>query len=323
MMKTLHFTLLTVLLCLGLALPTTSTRAAEPASTSEVATQTVIDAYSNIPLHFEPNQGQVAASEVGFISRGRSYTLFATPAGLTLALHSEEEGPAQALQIALTGANPRPPMRGLGELPGVSNYLIGDDPAQWRTNVPNYGQVKYEQVYPGIDLLLYGNQHYLEYDFTVEPGADPSQILMNYAGAQSLELDEAGDLIIHLSGGEVRQKAPVIYQEIEGTRHLVEGGFVVSGEQVQFQIGQYDPSYPLIIDPLLVYSTFLGGSGSDTAYKVALNSSGEAFIVGTTYSADFPSMVGAYDTSFNGGTTDCCSVHSSAAPVTTAAITCT
>ncbi|MCQ3976943.1 MAG: hypothetical protein DPW09_26235, partial [Anaerolineae bacterium] len=268
----------------------------------------MVRALDKLPIYFEANQGQTDP-QVSFLARGQGYNLFLTPAEVTLVLHqqaqeTEESGTGAALRMSLVGAETNPRLTGQHELPGRNNYFIGNEPANWYSDIPTFEQVRYSQVYPGIDLVLYGNQQSLEYDFRVEPGADPGQILMNYAGAQSLELDEAGDLIIRLPGGEVRQKAPVIYQETYGVRHQIEGGFVISGQRVKFRIGQYDATQPLIIDPLLVYSSFLGGSGSDGVYKVALNSSGEAFIVGATYSADFPSTAGAYDTSFNGGTTD-------------------
>ncbi|MCL4298836.1 MAG: hypothetical protein KJ077_24070 [Anaerolineae bacterium] len=301
MMKTLHFTLLTVLLCLGLALPTTSTRAAEPASTSEVASQTVIDAYGNIPLHFEPNQGQVSAAEVKFVSRGKGYFLATTPSGLTLDLQRSHDKGGAVVQVTLEGANPEVQITGQELQPGVSNYFIGSDPADWHPAVPNYKQVHYEQVWPGIDLLLYGNQQTLEYDFVVAPGADPAQIKMSFAGADRLDIDPTGDLVIGVGSSEMRQKAPIIYQEVNGENRSVEGSFVLADRQVSFRLGAYDPTLPLVIDPPLIYSTFLGGTGNETpGFAVAVNAAGEIFLTGHTAASGFPTTAGAYDTSYNG-----------------------
>lgn len=293
----LQLAIFIILLCLGLMMPAAYSQAAEPISTEGVMPPAMLEAYGNIPLHFEPNQGQVTASEVSFISRGRGYIMFATSDGLTLSLHSAEEDPAQALQVSLEGANPEPLITGFDELPGVSNYLIGNDPAQWQTGVPNYAKVKYEEVYPGIDLVLYGNQQQLEYDFVLAPGADPGQIELRFAGAESLEVDQNGDLMIGLAGGEVRQKAPLIYQEVEGEQREIQGGFVLSGQQVSFKVGEYNRAFPLVIDPVLMYSTFLGGSNEDYPRHIAVDSAGNAYIAGYTYSSDFPTTPGAYQTS--------------------------
>ncbi len=297
MTNKLQLAIFITLLCLGLMMPLTNSQAAESIPAEGAVPPALLEGYDNIPLHFEPNQGQVAASEVGFISRGNGYTMFATPDGLTLSLRSTAEDVVQALQLSLEGANPQPSIRGLDELPGVSNYLIGDDPAQWQTNAPNYGKVKYEQVYPGIDLILYGNQRQLEYDFVVAPGADPGQIELSFAGADALRIDQNGDLVIGLAGGEVRQKAPLLYQEVEGERREIEGGFVLSGQQVSFQVGEYNQTLPFVIDPVLIYSTFLGGSDEDYPRQIAVDSAGNAYIAGYTYSANFPTTPGAYQSS--------------------------
>ena len=145
---------------------------------------------------------------------------------------------------------------GVEKLPGVSHYLSGRDPAKWRTNVPHYAKVRYEGVYPGIDLLYYGNQRQLEYDFVVSPGADPGRIRLRFEGAESLRLEPGGDLVFRLKDGEVRQSRPVVYQEESGRRRPVEGAaFEVRGREVAFRIPEYDRTTPLVIDPVIGYST--------------------------------------------------------------------
>jgi hypothetical protein len=251
----------------------------------------------NIPLYFEANQGQVSTSEVMFISRGNGYFMAATPSGLILNLREPNDKEAVVVQVTLDGANPDVQMTGLEQQPGVSNYLIGNDPAGWRTGIPNYGRVQYEQVWPGIDLVLYGNQKLLEYDFIVAPGIDPTQVMMSFDGADWLEIDPNGDLVIGVNDNEMRQKAPIIYQEVNGEKRSVEGGFVLSNQQVSFWVGEYNRTLPLVIDPVLMYSTFLGGSNEDYPRQIAVDSAGNAYIAGYTYSSNFPTTPGAYQTS--------------------------
>jgi hypothetical protein len=257
--------------------------------------------YYNIPLYFEANQGQVSAAEVKFVSRGKGYFLAATPSGLTLDLQRSHDKGGAVVQVTLEGANPEAQITGQELQPGVSNYFIGSDPADWHPAIPNYKQVHYEQVWPGIDLLLYGNQQTLEYDFVVAPGADPAQIKMSFAGADRLDIDPTGDLVIGVGSSEMRQKAPIIYQEVNGENRSVEGSFVLADQQVSFRLGAYDPTLPLVIDPPLIYSTFLGGTGNETpGFAVAVNAAGEIFLTGHTTASGFPTTTGAYDTSYNG-----------------------
>jgi len=233
--------------------------------------------------------------------------------------------------MRLVGANPNAEARGVEELPGKSNYFIGNDPSKWRTNVPNYAKVEYRDVYPGVDLVYYGNGGQLEHDFVVAPGADPRAIRFAVEGAEKMELDARGDLVLHASGTEARFRTPVVYQEAGGLRQEVAGGFVLRGQsafrnpqsEIAFQIGSYDPSRPLVIDPVLVYSTYFtvgqaiavdlsgnayvcgGGTvkkikadGSALVYSsviagagctgVAVDASGNAYVTGSTNSTNFP-----------------------------------
>jgi hypothetical protein len=252
-------------------------------------------AYGQMALRFEANAGQTDAS-VRFLARGPGYGLFLTPAEAVLHLHKPQADgpvaqtpePADTLRLRLVGANPDPALVGLDELPTRSNYLQGNDPARWHTDVANYGQVAYRAVYPGIDLVYYGSQEQLEYDFVVAPGADPSAIRLAFAGARGMALDGQGNLVLHTTGGDVVEEAPVLYQDGAGGRQAVPGHYVMDGSGgVGFAVGTYDHSRPLVIDPILSYSTYLGGSGDDAGFGIAVDGAGNAYVTGRTDSTDF------------------------------------
>ena len=226
-------------------------------------------------------------------------------ADLLRSADSADRPPSSVLRMKLVGANPEGRVTGIEELPGKSNYFIGNDPGKWRTGVPLYAKVQYEEVYPGIDLLYYGtNQRQLEYDFVVSPGADPGNILLGFEGADELRLDKEGNLLLAADGGEVALKAPVLYQEVEGEKNYIAGGYVVEqNNQVAFEIAAYDASKPLIIDPVLSYSTYLGGSDTDVALGIAVDAAGNAYVTGLTGSANFPTA-NALQAAFGGGFRD-------------------
>src|SRR5439155_20702038 len=183
---------------------------------------------------------------------------------------TQPRGTPVVVRMSLLGAAPKPLVSGLDELPGKANYLIGN-PAKWRTNVPTYAKVRYRAVYPGIDLVYYGNQRQLEYDFVVSPGADPERIVLGFQGAERLEINAEGELVLQAAGEVIRQRVPVIYQEIDGVRTKIEGRYVLKDAQrVGFQVAAYDQSRPLVIDPTLVYATYLGGSGGDVGHGIAV-----------------------------------------------------
>src|SRR5258706_11735764 len=205
------------------------------------------------PLQFEANRGQ-PNREVRFLSRGPGYSLYLTAGEAVLVLAKPTaDAKRVALRMSLVGAARKPQVSGLDELPGKANYFIGKNPEKWRTNVPTYVRVQYRNVYPGIDLVYYGNQRQLEYDFVVAPGADPNKIVLGFKGADKLEIDAQGDLVLHAAGGDIRQRKPVIYQEIDGVRQEVAGRYVRKGaNRVAFHVAAYDTCRPLVIDPVVL-----------------------------------------------------------------------
>ena len=254
--------------------------------------------YGRLPLHFEENRGQVDL-QVRFLARGPGYGLYLTSGEAVLALGAKDRA---VLRMALVGANSNAQVSGLDELPGKANYFIGKDPAKWRTNVPTYAKVRYRGVYPGIDLVYYGNQRQLEYDFVVARGADPRRIALRFAGAEKLEIDGQGDLVLHLPQGNVRVKRPVVYQSVDGKRQEIDGRYVVRDEdRVGFQLAAYDSNKTLVIDPIVLsYSTFLGGNGFDGAAGIAVDGLGHAYVTGFTTSTNFPVTAEAFGTAFHG-----------------------
>jgi hypothetical protein len=194
-------------------------------------------------------------------------------------------------RMKLNGSNPTPKVRGVDQLFGKSYYFIGNDPKKWQNAVPNYARVRYQAVYPGIDLIYYGTQRQLEYDFVVAPGADPKSIQLSFPGARQIRIDrESGDLNLNCAGGEVRFRRPLAYQRGDGDGQAgVEARYVLKkGDQVSIAVGGYDVTKPLIIDPVLSYSTYLGGTGLGISSGIAVDSLGNAYVTGFTTALDFP-----------------------------------
>jgi hypothetical protein len=184
-------------------------------------------AIKSLPLSFELNQGQTD-SRVKFLSRGNGYALFLTPSEMVLGLSRPDTKATGVLRMRLVGANKQDPqISGRDALPGTVNYLVGNDPAQWRSGIPTYAKVEYDAVYPGVDLVFYGNGRTLEYDFVVAPGADPEQVGFAFDGAEKVSVDAAGDLVLQMAGGELRMHKPVVYQEVDGVRPPIDGRFVL------------------------------------------------------------------------------------------------
>jgi beta-propeller repeat-containing protein len=290
--------------------------------------QRLLEPYGKLPLSFEVNQGQTN-KQVKFLSRGPGYALFLTPTEAVLTLrapdpaskHQPREAAAlrpvrlmasppksaatkySVLRIGLEEATPHPQISGLDELAGKSNYFVGHDPGKWHRNIPTYRRVQYRGVYPGIDLVYYGNQGQLEYDFVLAPQADPAQIELRFASARHLHLDAEGNLVVELAGGEVIEHAPLVYQEIGGERRRLVGGYVLHrGQRVGFKLARYDRHRAVIIDPSLLYSTYLGGS--DEGSGIAVDSAGNAYVTGSTGSRDFPTTAGALQTALGGDYSD-------------------
>ena len=213
----------------------------------------------------------------------------------------EPHNDSTVLRMSFVGANPKTRMEGQEGLPGKANYFLGNDPKKWRTHVPTYAKVHYQDLYPGIDLIYYGNQRQLEHDFVVRPGADPGSIALSFQGADKVEVDAQGDLVLHTAAGAIRQRKPVIYQEVAGLRRDIAGGYLLREKRtVGFKVDKYDPSRPLIIDPVLIYSTYLGGSSSDVAGGIAVDAAGNAYVTGGILSTDFPTTAGAFQTTLGG-----------------------
>ena len=258
----------------------------------------MVQQYAKLPLSFEPNLGQ-ANGDAKFLARGDGYSLFLTSneAVLAMAGHSTKSTQPAAksahstgvLRMELLGSNPAPNFSAQNELPGKSNYFIGDQ-KNWRSNVPNYAKVAEKNVYPGIDLVYYGTQRQLEYDFNVAPGADPKAIQISFEGARKLRVDAAGNLILGLAGGEVKFEQPYAYQMKGNEKEPVAARFHLGDRKyrVYFAIDNYDATRPLVIDPILAYSTYLGGSDIDVAHAIAVAPDNTAFIAGATDSLDFP-----------------------------------
>ena len=273
---------------------------AESPSTTSQGPRAYVN-YSS-PLIFEANHGQSDA-QVKFLTRGKGYKAFLTSGAMVLSLRPSQtesvhsataatgsQPPAgTTLQFKLLGASKNPAIVGEDLLPGKVNYFIGRDPAKWHTGVPTYSRIRYKNVYPGIDLVYYGSHQQLEYDFAISPGANPGQIQFELTGAAQTTLDAEGNLVLQTSSGEVHLQSPVIYQESDGVRVRVSGTYVMNDStHIAFHVSQYDPSKPMVIDPVLVYSTYLGGSGDDEPSGIAVDNAGSVYVAGYTDSTDFP-----------------------------------
>lgn len=275
------------------------------------AVPVIADKYGDMPLVFEVNQGQLD-EEIKFMARGSGYNLYLTPAKIMMALYrpliSSKENSiqhplVQRLDMDLPGASSDVQIIGTETLPGKSNYFTGNDPNDWHSGIKQYKNAKYLDIYPGIDLVFYGNKNKIEYDFVVKPGATYKNIRLKYEGMQGIRMDENGNLILHTGIGDLMQHAPYAYQVIGGNKIQVKAKYVIQNETgIGFHVGDYDHSKTLIIDPVISYSTYLGGTLADTATDIAIDAAGNAYITGYTLSTDFdtasavnPSKAGSID----------------------------
>jgi hypothetical protein len=266
------------------------------------AGQQWLDSLSQLPMSFEVNEGQTD-SQVAFLSRGAGYTLFLTKDEAVFALKSGQNRRPDTLRMHFVGANGRAIVRGQDELPGKSNYFMGHNPKLWHTAIPTFAKVENHDLYPGIDLVYYGSQQQLEYDLRVSPGADPGRISFDFRADSGVKLrasspvsvDEAGNLVSSANSSEVLLRKPVVYQVSSTpsgavTRTAVQATYTVTkNNTVRFQVGSYDRTKTLIIDPVVpFYSTYLGGANNDYGYGIALDAKGNAYVTGSTASLNFP-----------------------------------
>jgi hypothetical protein len=295
---------------------------AGPASASQKTSPAqkaqVVENYGKLPLTFEANTGQ-ADKGVKFLSRGSGYGLYLTGNEAVLTLRKtafgaarpglqrrlrpiQKSAPSDVVRMHLAGASGKAEPMGEEQLPGTANYFIGNDPAKWRTSIPTYAKVRYAGIYPGIDLVYHGNpsaEGQLEFDFVVASDADPRPIRVRFGAPNRLRLAANGDLVVTTANGALAFRKPLIYQIADGRRQRVAGGFALLGKHtVGFRLGSYDRAKALVIDPVLAYSTYLGGSAQfgDQGHAIGVDSAGNVYVAGQTFSTDFPVTKGAYQT---------------------------
>jgi hypothetical protein len=265
-----------------------------------------LDAYGKIPLAFEENSGQTDA-RVKFLARGAGYTVFLTDRDATLRLERPSvQAGAQAeagsvVRIALAGANSHPVAHADGSEVAHASYFVGNDPQKWRHDVPEYARVKFDAVYPGIDLVYYGNQGRLESDYVVSPGANPDRIALRVEGAERIRLNSDGDAILSTAAGNVSLHQPHAYQQSGAERVEIAANYIsLTSGTLGIHVGAYDAKLPLVIDPVVGYATLLSGSNSaTTGNAIAADAAGNAYIVGTTGATNFPTTSGAFQKILN------------------------
>ncbi len=272
--------------------------------------------FGSQPIRFEENLGQ-AGGQARFVARGPAYYFSLTATEATVSLRkfdsrggsgyfqndrarSTRTGGFRSMRLQFVGANPGAAVTGEGALPGRVNYFIGNDATQWRAGASLFTRVRVVDLYPGINLVHYGNQQHLEYDFEVAPGAEPSVIAIRFEGADCITISADGDLVLSLGDDEIRQPKPVVYQTIGDRRKVIEGTYVLSDSQtVKFAVGEYDSRETLVIDPVLSYSTYYGGTGLDVAWAMAVDAAGFVYVAGETM-AGLPVTSGTLTNQYSG-----------------------
>lgn len=249
----------------------------KPPRTLSTAPAPAVGAIGRLPLAFEPNTGQ-APSDVRYVGRGTRYRLWLTPSGAHFAVSAVPASARAPIRLRLVGGARAPRMTAEDELPGKIHYFVGADPAGWRRNVATYRRVVYRDVYPDIDLVFHGSQRDTQFDFALAPGANPRAIGLELEGAGTVTLED-GDVVARTKDGALRLRQPVVYQESDGRRVPVAGRFTLRGRRIAFEIGDYDRARALVIDPVVTYSTYLGGAGAETGRGVGVDATGNMYAV--------------------------------------------
>ncbi len=286
------------------ATPMTGVEGIEVAEVGRAKPPVTLSGPGTLPLSFIANAGQIDPT-VRFHVKGGGYSIYFTPEEVVFTAAEDAESEelrtssrTAVVRMRFVDANPDPAIEPLEPLPGTANFFLGNDSSRWRTNVPTYAGVHYHDLYPGIDVVYRGEAGYLKSDFYVAPGADPKRIRLSYAGANALRLRQDGSLVVETEVGGLVEKAPIIYQHLDGRRVTVEGRYrLFVGEQVGFALGAYDATRPLVIDPGVVWSTFLGGPGGlggDRGFTIEVDGSGFTYVVGQTGSLSFPITPGVF-----------------------------
>jgi len=255
----------------------------------------ILASYLHAPIAFEENRGQCDPA-VRFVARSPGFRMCIMPDEIAFMLrpsHHVSDMPNASIppvvRMYFKGAIPGTGFAGMDRLPGCAHYFIGNNPAQWHTNVPRYARVGYHDVYPGIDLIMYGTRKRLEYDFIVKPGGDPGKIMLSFAGQDSVTIEKDGGLALRTATGTIVQHPPHVYQMHHGSKRSIRGRYVIRGKNsFGFEVAAYDPTMPLVIDPQLTYSSYLGGNNLESGNDIAVDNDGNIYVTGTTLSADFP-----------------------------------
>ena len=288
--------------------PGLSTPQSQPTNLS-VTTDTAPRQTRRYPHHFLMNQGQ-ADSRVMFQAQARGAGIFLTSSGLVLAWTRTKADGAGAvtssLHLELVGGSPSTKLEGLEELSGKANSFLGQDHQRWIVGIPTFKKVAYREVYAGTDFIFYGNDQNLEYDIVLAPGADPRRVKLAFRGAEGVVLNVEGDLVVRIGEEQILQRRPVVYQEINGQKRRLRADYVLQGkEEVGITVEGFDPTQALVIDPVLVFSSYLGGSNQEYGEAIAVDAAGNVYLTGHTVSTmDFPVTPGSYQTTYNGGKED-------------------
>lgn len=265
--------------------------AAAAAAATAAAAPDATTTLNRVPLAFEANAGQ-HPKEVRYFARGANYNLALTGTEAWFA----PAGGSQSIRMSLVGGNPNHKVEALQQIAGRTNYLKGPDPSKWQTDVANFSKIAWREVYPGVDLVFYGKQKTVEYDFIVKPGADVAKIRMRFEGAAAMSIDANGDLLLKTKEGQIRQPKPVVYQSIGDN---IQGRYVLQGNEVGFELGDYDKTRDLVIDPYFTYTSFLGGNQIDVILDIAADAAGNAYVTGWTNSTTGFPLVAPYQSALS------------------------